>query len=688
MNSLSKWVRGKLQHHDDCHQMLQSLGQFTADMKHFMEDRRREMEEKLAARKEAEELKRSELARTEGLEASSKYFDQEQNTEGKVDTAWTSPGIVAKLAVSPNQAAPEASSKYFGLAVTLQLAKEQEAKQNMQEKEKAEKLKKITEIANLDAKTHVQADLSGTSLLNSLPPSFSVGSHPPRGKKVLPPSISATSVISISSSTSSGPFESSPPKSRVEILPARPSRKPKKMDILSDDEDMGDTVTGANLSKTSRRSAPGVSHSKPVTVEMGPGKFVEVEPSKPEASSISSKFSFFKPKFTTSKEDALKKQDPPSTTKESRAQKAAQPPKVTLSESSKRKKSESPECETIPSKKLPQTSSRPWEDQGWLEQPLTDYEKTKNIPECDFDLGDDFEDDLVEGQLGSASVVPEQESVSEWPEEDLDFDFDDFEEEPKVTAVVPSSPPSSTTLGPSFTTAASSSLHELPSNQASDTLGNKSDAIKDEDFIAQMLVRRTRKSDQNVPEAYVVPETQEDDSIVIPDDEEVIWGTPQESESSNLANSEVKESSREVERSRPVGTADSHRKPLFGKQVGQVREQKRVNVEGGREGTQEGRGHHPRGGGECGGVGGKPGGGEVDRKRWSSGEEVVLPEQSKPSLSSEDDIDEPAEEEIVVRKKMVRCSQAGQRRSGKPKTAKKQRTSLSMRRENSDDDFL
>merc|ERR1712037_624022 len=134
--------------------------------------------------------------------------------------------------------------------------------------------------------------------------------------------------------------------------------------------------------------------------------------------------------------------------------------------------------------------------------------------------------------------------------------------------------------------------------------------------------------------------------------------------------------------------ADSHRKPLFGKQVGQVGEQKMVNVEGGGDGTQEGRGHHPRGGGECGGFGGKPGGGEVDRKRWSSGEEVVLPEQSKPSLSSEDDIDEPAEEDIVVRKKMVRGSQAGLRRSGKPKTAKKQRTSLSMRRENSDDDFL
>merc|ERR1719222_448268 len=162
--------------------------------------------------------------------------------------------------------------------------------------------------------------------------------------------------------------------------------------------------------------------------------------------------------------------------------------------------------------------------------------------------------------------------------------------------------------------------------------------MTDEEFIAQMLSRRTKKP--------VVPEAPKNDSIV-------------SLKSSNLANPEVKASSREVERSRPVGTAESHRKPLFGKQVGEL---KRVNVEGG--------------------------GGEGDKKRWSSGEEVVLPEQSKPSLSSEDDIEEPAEEEIVVRKKMVRGSQAGQRRSGKPKTAKKQRTSLSMRRENSDDDFL
>lgn len=674
MNSLSKWVRGKLQHYDDCHQMLNSLGQFTGDMKHFMEDRRREMEEKQAARKDAEELKRLEEVHSEYSE----YFDQEHNIEGNGDTAWKSPRITAKLAVD------------------LQLAKEREAKQKMEEKEKAEKTRKRTEIVNLDARTHLQTGLSASDLLSSLPASSSAGSRPPKAKQV-----SATSVISVSSSTSSlppsGPFEPSP-KSKVEILPPKPSRKPKKMDILSDDEDIDATVTGAQVSKTSTPPAPCVPIAKPVTVEVGPGKFVEVEPSKPAVSSRLSQFSFFRPKLTTPNEDAAKKQDHPLDTKVSPAQRATQSSNVNLSESSKRKKSESPECETGPPKKLPQRSLRPWEDQAWLQQPVTDYEtkKLKNLPECDFDLGDDFEDDMVEEQLASASVIQKQESVSEWPEEDLNFDFDAFEEEPKATAVTPSSSKSSSSVTPrpSFTTAPSSSLHEVPSNLASrssDKLENGSGAIQDEDLIALILKRRKR-SGQKVQEVNVVPETPEDDSVVIPDDEESIWGTPQESEPPNLANPVVKMSSREVERSRPVGTTDSHRKPLFGKQVVQVGEQKKVNVVGGGEGEQKGRGDHPKGGGDAevgvGGKGDQGGGGGVDKKRWSSGEEVVLPEQNKPSLSSEDDIDEPLEEEIFVRKKVLRGSQSGQKRSRVSKMAKKQRASLSMKWENSDDDFL
>merc|ERR550517_2193418 len=123
---------------------------------------------------------------------------------------------------------------------------------------------------------------------------------------------------------------------------------------------------------------------------------------------------------------------------------------------------------------------------------------------------------------------------------------------------------------------------------------------------------------------------------------------------------------------------DSHRKPLFGRQVFQIGEQKGVNVAGGGEGKQGGRRYHPKGDGDFGGKGKQEEGG-VDKKRWSSGEEIVLPEQIKPSLSSEDDIEEPMQEEMVVRKKVTRGSQAGQRRSRESKTAKKQRASLSMR---------
>ena len=80
------------------------------------------------------------------------------------------------------------------------------------------------------------------------------------------------------------------------------------------------------------------------------------------------------------------------------------------------------------------------------------------------------------------------------------------------------------------------------------------------------------------------------------------------------------------------------------------------------------------------------------RRRWSSGEgedEVVLPEQIKPSLSSEDDIEEPMIEEIRVRTKVVKDRRGTQKRPSKPpKATNKTRVSLPVRERNSDDDFL
>ena len=80
------------------------------------------------------------------------------------------------------------------------------------------------------------------------------------------------------------------------------------------------------------------------------------------------------------------------------------------------------------------------------------------------------------------------------------------------------------------------------------------------------------------------------------------------------------------------------------------------------------------------------------RRRWSSGEgedEVVPPEQIKPSLSSEDDIEEPTIEEIRVRTKVVKDKRGTQKRPSKPlKAANKTRVSLPVRERNSDDDFL
>ena len=632
MNSLSKWVRGKLQHYDDCHEMINDLGRFTVDMKHFMEDRRREMEEKQAARREVEERKKLEELQSgdadaaSSLKVHSKYFDLEQSREGSGDTAWTSPRIAATLAKAKTMMA-------------------------MEEKEKTEKENKRTEIANLDNKTHLQKGLDAASLLNS----FNNGSHPSKTK-------TATSVINISSS-SSGSLHSSPrlpvpSETKMRILPPKLSRKSKKMEIISDDEETEGTVVGPDVTKISRTMAGVCCEAdfpdKPVTVEVRPGKFVEVEPSKPTPPSSFTPslndFSF-KPRRPAFKD--MREQTPSPTTQVTSALGAHQSSNVRLSESSKRKKSVSPECEAGPPRKLVQTNTRPWEDQNWLEQPERDFEKRKSenvAKECDFDLGG-LEEDFDEASSAQEHLI---QNEPEWPEEDLNFD--DFAEDSNFTTVTPSASSSSLSTTPRPTSVPFSVSHKLQTSEAPKTT--------DQALIDQMLKRRARSGQfpatkGNITEANVVPETPEDDSIVIFDDEESIWGSPQEFVgASALATLEP-----EVERSRPVCTSsDNHRMPLFGKHV---EEQKS-------------------------GANGLVGEREKERRSSGEGEEVVLPEQIKPSLSSEDDIDEPAEEELVVRKKVVKNSQASQRRPRKPKTANKQRPSLSMsmRRENSDDDFL
>merc|ERR1719370_924338 len=342
VSSLSKWVRGKLRHFDDCHQMLEDLGQFTTDMKDFMEDRRKENEEKLAARKEVKEKKNmKELLNGDdsdgsSLKAHSKYFDQEssKNREGNSgDTAWTSPRITAKLAA----------------------AKEQEAKNKIEEMEKAESLKRRNEKvnANLDNQTHLQNGLDATSLLGGLPASITSGRGHITKKQSQAFSTSGTSVVSISSS------EPSPPK--MTILPPKLSKKSKKMDFLSDEDDGDEQVDERSGRPASSRPSLFSINAKPVTVEAESGKLVEAEPSKPAVNSHASRLR----EFAFKRQPQSNKQNPTTTSNS-----FAHPHQsdALISEPSKRKKPESPECGAgqPPSKKK---SSRPWEtDQGCVEQ--------------------------------------------------------------------------------------------------------------------------------------------------------------------------------------------------------------------------------------------------------------------------------------------------------------------------------
>ena len=618
--------------------MLEDLGQFTTDMKHFMEDRRKENEEKLAARKEVEEKKNmKELLNGDdsdgpGLKAHSKYFDQEssKSREGNSgDTAWTSPRITAKLAA----------------------AKEQEAKNKIEEMEKAENLKRRNEKvnANLDNQTHLQNGLDATSLLGGLPASITFGRGHTTKKQSQAFSTSGTSVISISSS------EPSPPK--MTILPPKLSKKSKKMDFLSDEEDGDEQVDERSSRPALSRPSLFSTNAKPVTVEAQSGKLVEAEPSKPAANSHAPRLR----EFAFKRQPQLKKQNPTTISNSS-----AHPHQsdALISEPSKRKKRESPECGAgqPPSKK----SSRPWEtDQGWLEQPTKDFEaklkQFRNLPECDFvDLGgleNEFDEDMVEQE-------PQIEPESEWPEEDLIFD--DFVEGPNVTA---HPKPSDVLSTPQPGTV--SSLQELPSNEVLQTIESDDAKSKDKEFLAFMMKRKQRQEQspplkENIPEPITIQDTSEDDFVDIPEEEEGLWGTPQES--TELQNIEMIEKSPVIERSRPAGTAERHRKPLFGNLPLHLGEQRKLDADPRVEESKD------------------------MRRRWSSGEgedEVVLPEQIKPSLSSEDDIEEPTIEEIRVRTKVVKDRRGTQKRPSKPpKATNKTRVSLPVRERNSDDDFL
>ena len=174
-------------------------------------------------RKKIEELQSGDADAASSLKVKSKYFDLEQSREGSGDTAWTSPRIAATLAKAKTMMA-------------------------MEEKEKTEKENKRTEIANLDNETHLQKGLDAASHLNS----FNNGSHPSKTK-------TATSVVNISSS-SSGSLHSSPPlpvpsETKMRILPPKLSRKTKKMEIISDDEETEGTVAGPDVTKISRTMA-------------------------------------------------------------------------------------------------------------------------------------------------------------------------------------------------------------------------------------------------------------------------------------------------------------------------------------------------------------------------------------------------------------------------------------------------
>merc|ERR1719150_2669875 len=280
------------------------------------------------------------------------------------------------------------------------------------------------------------------------------------------------------------------------------------MDFLSDEEDGDEQV---NERPGSSRPSLFSINAKPVTVEAESGKLVEAEPSKPAANSHAPRLR----EFAFKRQPQLQKQNLITTSNNS----AHSHQSDTLrSEPSKRKKPESSECGA--GQPPPKKSSRPWEtDQGWLEQPTKDFEaklkQFRGVPECDFvDLGgleNEFDEDMVEQE-------PQIEPESEWPEEDLIFD--DFVEEPNVTA---HPKPSDVLSTPKPGTV--SSLQELPSNEVLQTIKSDDAKSKDKEFLAFMMKRKQRQEQspplkENIPEPITIQDTPEDDFVDIPEEEE------------------------------------------------------------------------------------------------------------------------------------------------------------------------
>ena len=234
VGGLSKWVRGRVAHHERCKPMLASLARFAQDMKHFSEEREEvkaaEAEDREKRKKEKAEKEKGEVQEQTG--ASSGYFSNRGGEEKDSSTAWHSANLAS---VSAKLAAAK--------AISLEtLKREQRAVEGKSNPANLDIISNLLGTAPLSTRARATSSLANLASVTSITSSpFNASPSPPPGGKM---GVLKTSTSSLLSTSSLSPL---PLPSKVQVLPpiglglvlGGPKKKSKarKMEFVSDDEE-------------------------------------------------------------------------------------------------------------------------------------------------------------------------------------------------------------------------------------------------------------------------------------------------------------------------------------------------------------------------------------------------------------------------------------------------------------------
>ena len=718
VGSLSKWVRGKVVHYAQCPPMLASLATFARDMKHFQEERRVVEEEERSKRKakKEEEGKENRAAATDqggeqtGGGRSSEYF---KPGSGGGSTAWDShlATTAAKLAAARSQSLLEARKEAAGV-------KEREKEELAAERR--------DRLVNLDTQRNLNGGLSASSLLAGLPQSFAASKpmvkvQPRRKEERSLESTSASSVVS----TSSSPFSASP-STVVVVEASQPSKKARKMDFVSSDEE--EEAAGKAKVQAKPRSRDNISILNKPSIQEKPSikekPSIEVKPILQEKTSNQGKPNI-QGKPSIQGNASLARSSVAARLEQFRHR--PKPPAVSLGEAVKRKKSESPECDFD----LNFEDDMDFEEAGDVVQ--LNYEKPKPQKKP-LSCGD--------GWLGTSRVKPTVISkptiiskptvisklpVTSKPEDEMYFGLDEeFEFEEEAGAVVapglsslqqrPSSfssltaprgqtvssltaPRGQTSLPPTDPPCPPSPLYVAAGDlgtsrdpystgdtrQVFDPLDSL-EVVERQDseekvLLEQMMKRRQRMSGgggrvtpEAVEEVTVIPETPDLDLDMGSDFDEVEPSKP----ALQVAPSKpaLKQRKPALQPCKPALLVEPIKPAL------QMEPSKPgYHLEPSKPALQK-----PSIPGQLLGSSRKPLFRAGGLGRWASEEEVEVPQQAKPSLSSADEIEEP--EEVV--RKVVRKPKRSRLSSAKKARRKEAGPGAGVNRvvDSDDDDFL